>query len=350
MGNEIKKLSEIDIHRLSAEILKDMHNIFDSFSKLKIAVFGDVMLDEYLIGDSTRISPEAPVPVVHIEKSYSTPGGAANTSVNIRKIGECKVKIFSVVGEDTISEKIENHLKQLGIETFFVRERQRKTPHKIRVIARGQQVIRIDNETVEMARKDSALKLIKEFSSEKFDVIVFSDYAKGNATEYLNEIISKTKSICDPKPKNIRNFQGAYMILPNEKEAQEIFQISAPEISSSKLNPIILIEKLKLKKLVITQGEKGMSFFSVNKSFHIPALAREVYDVTGAGDTVSAVFGLCEGVGLEDEKSSLLSSIAASVKVSHRGTYAPSKKEIINTIKQIAEQQQNQKSSNYSEK
>lgn len=325
---------EIDIQKISSELLKDVENIFKSFEKLSIAVFGDVILDEYLLGDSTRISPEAPVPVVKIEKNYFTAGGAANTSMNIKKLGICRVKIFSVVGEDQTADKIEKTLRDSDIETFFVREKGRQTPKKTRVIARGQQVLRIDSESTEKAKTESISKILKEFYSDKFDITVFSDYAKGNIVQEINDIISKSKSICDPKPQNIKFFHGAYMILPNEKEAQEIFQKISSD-STENLSPEKIIEKLRLKKLVITQGEKGMFLTSQNKSIHVPALAKEVYDVTGAGDTVSSVFALCEGIGLEEEKAAVLSSIAASIKVMHRGTYAPSRKEIITTLRQL---------------
>lgn len=327
----------IDVQKILSEIARDIEKIFQSFQKISVAVFGDVMLDEYLIGDSTRISPEAPVPVVRIESSYSVSGGAANTSVNIRKLGGCRVKVFSVVGDDEVANKIEEDLRRIGIETLLIREKGRKTPRKVRVIARGQQVIRIDDETTERVHQSSVSRILENFFSDRFDVVVFSDYAKGNVTPHFGEVISGTKSICDPKPKNIKIFQGAYMILPNEREANEIFQMLFADYEGI-MAPYRIMEKLGLKKLVITRGERGMSFFSQERSFDVPALAKEVYDVTGAGDTVSAVFGLCEGIGLEDEKSVVLSSVAASIKVSHRGTYAPTKLEVIRTLKQIIEQ------------
>lgn len=328
---------EIDIPKISSELLKDIDKIFNSFEKLSIAVFGDVMLDEYLVGDSNRISPEAPVPVVKIEKTYYTAGGAANTAMNIKKLGLCRVKIFSIVGEDQTADRIEEIMRNSGIETTFIRESKRNTPKKTRVIARGQQVLRIDSESTERAKAESVSKILKEFYSDKFDIVVFSDYAKGNITQELNDIISRSKSVCDPKPQNIRIFQGAYMILPNEKEAREIFQLLFPD-SAEKIMMEKILEKLGVKKIVITQGEKGMLFLSSEKFFHVPALAKEVYDVTGAGDTVSSVFALCEGSGLEDEKTSVLSSIAASIKVLHRGTYTPTRKEIIAALKQLQNQ------------
>lgn len=294
------------------------------------------MLDEYLIGDTTRISPEAPVPVVHIEKSYFSPGGAANTAMNIKKIGACDVKVFSVVGDDKTADIIEKELRKNKIETFFVRESKRITPKKTRVIARGQQVIRIDNETVDSANSSSTSKIIKDFLSERFDVVVVSDYAKGNITEELKSIISGNKSICDPKPKNIKIFEGAYIILPNEKEAHEIFQMIS-EQGNWKLEESAgkILRKMRLKKIVITRGEKGLFFLSEKKSFSVPALAKDVYDVTGAGDTVSAVFALGEGIALEDEKTATLASVAASIKVSHRGTYIPKTQEIIKSLEDL---------------
>lgn len=343
--------SEIDVRKVACEILRRLEDLFSSFQKLSIAVFGDVMLDEYLIGDSTRISPEAPVPVVKVEKTYCTPGGSANTSVNIRVIGGCRVKVFSVVGEDETADKIEEELRKLGIETFFVRERERITPKKTRVIARGQQVIRIDNETTNRARSELVSSLLSEFLSDRFDVVVFSDYAKGNIVPELNEIISKTRSICDPKPKNIRIFQNAYMILPNEKEAQEIYQVvlndSDQEFQDERDVMCKLMDKVGLKKIVVTKGARGLLLLSSDRQLlRVPALAKEVYDVTGAGDTVSSVFALCEGIGLEDEKTALLSSVAASVKVSHRGTYAPTREEITASLRTLCEM----KSSSYSER
>ena len=334
------EIQEIDTQKILAEIEKGVEKIFSEFSKLNVAVLGDSMFDSYLIGDTTRISPEAPVPVVQISKSYFKPGGAANTAVNIKKIGGCKVKLFSVVGEDKEGDILEDLMKKEGVEVSFIRDSSRPTTQKTRVIARGQHVVRIDTEKTHNIEDALAEKIISELKKEEFDVIVLSDYAKGFFSEKITNAIKEkrnsTKILCDPKPQNIKLFEGLYMILPNIKEAYEIKKIVAGGKEENLYETARKIrENLKIKKIVITQGEDGLSFFSENKAFHIIAFAKDVYDVTGAGDTTTAAFALCEGIGLEDEKSAAFASVCASCKVSHLGTYSPTKTEIVKTLKNL---------------
>jgi ADP-heptose synthase, bifunctional sugar kinase/adenylyltransferase len=188
------EIREIDTQKILGEIEKEVEKIFYEFSRLKVAVFGDSMLDSYLIGDTTRISPEAPVPVVHISKSYFKPGGAANTAVNIKKIGGCKVKLFSVVGEDKEGNILEDLMKKEGVEVFFVRDRSRPTTQKTRVIARGQHVVRIDTEKTHNIEYTLAEKIISELKEEEFDVIVLSDYAKGFFSENITNAIKEKET------------------------------------------------------------------------------------------------------------------------------------------------------------
>jgi len=351
MGEEKLKTREIEINYILDEIEKDFDKIFSSFSKLKLAVFGDVMLDEYLIGDTERISPEAPVPVVNISKEYSIPGGAGNTAANIKKIGGGYVKLFSVVGDDAEGRKLKSLLDEREVSHFLAVDRNRPTTSKTRVIARGQHVVRIDREVSTPLSKDIVDMIKSEFRKEKFDVVVFSDYAKGFFTEEIKDIVGENFCVCDPKPKNIFLFKGVDVVLPNRKEAFEIYEI----LGKGEL--ILMDEKEKksaipqiakrisdffgISKVIITQGEDGMTIYHNSEAFHIPAFARDVFDVTGAGDTVTAVFSLCEGAKIPLEIASVLASLAASVKVSHLGTYTPSKAEILKALKIVKDQIKN---------
>ncbi|GBD03983.1 D-beta-D-heptose 7-phosphate kinase [bacterium HR19] len=321
-------IEELELKSNLTEIKKKFEKIFENFSKLKIAVLGDVMLDSYLIGDTKRISPEAPVPVIEISKNYNKLGGAANTALNIKRLGNCKVKLFSIAGKDNEGKILKQLLENEKIEHFILEDESRPTTLKTRIIARGQQILRIDNEKTSPISDKLSDQILKEIKKEKFDIIVFSDYAKGFFTEKTSLAKEEGKTICDPKPQNVELFKGVYILLPNISEAYEIKKIIEGGKEETLFQLAMKIkEKLKIEKLVITQGEEGMTVFS-GRNFHVKAFAKDVFDVTGAGDTVTAMFSLCEGIGLEDEKSAILSSIAASCKVSHLGTYAPEKHEI----------------------
>ncbi len=327
-------MDEFDIVRAAEKFLKISSDIFQKFSSLKIAVFGDSMLDEYLIGDSTRISPEAPVPVVKIEKVFYKPGGAANTAVNMKKMGGGYVKLFSVSGDDGRRNMLLRMLRENGVEVFVPKDPSRPTTTKTRAIARGQQVIRIDSEKTHDISREIAERIISEFEKEKFDVVVFSDYEKGFFTEQIAQVGKKVKCICDPKPRNIHLFKGIHMILPNRKEVEEIFKMEMKkEMIDIERDGMALKKKLGVQNIVITRGGEGMTVLTSDDIFHVPALARDVYDVTGAGDTVTASFALCEAAGVDKKLSAIFASAAASVKVSHRGTYTPDKNEIIMAIK-----------------
>lgn len=342
-GEGKKNWKDIDIRLVLDELERDFDSIFASFSKLRIAVFGDAMLDIYLIGDTERISPEAPVPVVSISKVYSIPGGAANTSTNIKKLGGGYVKLFSVVGNDDEGRKLKQLLEEKEVSTFLVIDEERPTTSKTRVLARGQHVVRIDREKTTPVSPKIYERIKNEFRKDKFDVVVFSDYAKGFFTEEIKDIVEGRLCVCDPKPKNIFLFKGVDVVLPNRKEAFEIYEIIEKgeialmdEERKKELLPHVA-EKLSdffgIPKVVITMGEEGMGIFHRGEFFHVPAFAHDVFDVTGAGDTVTSVFSLCEGVKIPSEMSAVLASLAASVKVSHLGTYTPDKSEVFRALK-----------------
>ena len=342
-GKNKKSWKDIDIQQVLRELERDFESIFESFSKLRIAVFGDAMLDIYLIGDTERISPEAPVPVVSISKVHSIPGGAANTSTNIKKLGGGYVKLFSVVGDDEEGRKLKQILEEKGVSTFLVVDGERPTTSKTRVLARGQHVVRIDREKTTPLSEKLYERIKDEFRKDEFDVVVFSDYAKGFFTEEIKDILEGNLCVCDPKPKNVSLFKGVEVILPNRKEAFEIYEVIEKgkvalmeDEEKKKILPHIA-EKLSVylgvPKVVITQGEEGMSVFHKGNFFHVPAFAHDVFDVTGAGDTVTSVFSLCEGAKMPLEVSAMLASLAASVKVSHLGTYTPEKSEVFRALK-----------------
>lgn len=271
-----------------------------------ILVLGDLMIDYYLWGETKRISPEAPVPVVDIKSQSQTLGGAGNVINNLIALG-ANVKVSSVLGDDTIGKELLQMLRDLGInDNSIVIQKGRLSTKKSRVIASHQQVIRFDSETKENISKKSEDEIIQKVKEilPRVDAILISDYAKGVLTKrVLQEVITQAKMLSkpllvDPKGQDYIKYKGATLITPNKKEATEATGIEIVDDETLRKAGFMLRESLDLDYTIITLSEDGIAIFDDSTMTKIPTVAREVYDVTGAGDSVLSTIGFvlaCDG-------------------------------------------------------
>ncbi len=292
----------------------------------KILVIGDLMIDHYLWGSVNRISPEAPVQVVDIEKESSVLGGAGNVVNNLHSLG-CEVSVLSVIGKDEAGEELKDMIEAIGANAYLVEQTDRKTSKKSRIIASHSQVVRYDKESKENILSQSAESLYKKFKAicEVHDLILLSDYGKGVLTNELTQQIIQyanrhdKRVLIDPKGKDYSKYAGAYLLTPNKKEAIEA---SGIEID----NDVTLIEALKkLKEIadltvsLVTLSEDGIAIFE-DRLIMRPTVAREVYDVTGAGDTVLASLGYALAQGKDIVSAIEFANLAAGVVVGKLGS------------------------------
>jgi D-beta-D-heptose 7-phosphate kinase/D-beta-D-heptose 1-phosphate adenosyltransferase len=302
-------------------------NILDKFPNKKIAVVGDIILDKYIYGNASRISQEAPVPIVKVEKEIYEIGGAGNVAANIISLGG-NAFLFGYVGKDSSKDILINLLKEKGIKHNLY-ECLNQTTEKTRIIGNGHQITRVDREDCINGTKSIEDYLAKEIGNINPDIIITSDYAKGCLTNNLFSLIKNynpgVRIIVDPKPNQI-DYSGAYLITPNLKEAREMSGlINIPEVGKA-------IQEKYNSNVLITLGKEGMSLIEGTKILNIPTQAKEVYDVIGAGDTVIAVMGLGLASGLNLEESAYLSNQAAGLVVSKAGTATISRKDLEQTI------------------
>ena len=307
-----------------------------------ILVVGDFMIDHYLWGGCERISPEAPVQVVDIKNETMTLGGAGNVVLNLLALG-AKVDVATVLGDDETSKKIIKILKKLKINTEFIEyESARKTSIKTRIMASHQQIIRFDKESKENIPQDAEDKLkTKIFNNiKKYDAVLLSDYAKGVLTKSLTKAIIKEANknnifvLVDPKGADYSKYFGATLLTPNKKEASVASNIDIKN-EDTLLEAIKKLKKdINLKYSIITLSEDGVAIYD-EKFTKIPTIAREVYDVTGAGDTVLAAIGVGLSLGYDIFKSIHFATSAAAVVVAKLGSATASIEEIIQYEKRI---------------
>ncbi|MBC7196269.1 MAG: D-glycero-beta-D-manno-heptose-7-phosphate kinase [Deferribacterales bacterium] len=324
--------------------MKKYVDIINSIKNLKILVIGDLMLDVFLYGDVERISPEAPVPVVKVSNMLHVPGGAANVSSNLKSLG-VDVTLCGVVGDDETGKKFRNIISSQKINAFFLNDG-RRTSIKTRVIASNQQVVRYD---VEDNKKLSG-KHIKEIESflknriKEFKAIIISDYGKGVVTKKLIEMVSKLANenkiplTVDPKIENFKFYKGVTCITPNTKEASEGSGVNIKDNVTLLKAAKKIMNRLNPETLLITRGSKGMAFFdSVGNVVKVPALAKEVFDVTGAGDTVISVFTAAIAAGANYIDAMKLSNLAGSIVVGKMGTATVTPNELADKLNLMAE-------------
>jgi D-beta-D-heptose 7-phosphate kinase/D-beta-D-heptose 1-phosphate adenosyltransferase len=290
-------------------------------------VLGDLMLDVYLWGKANRISPEAPVPVVDIEKTTVVFGGAGNVAGNLITLG-AKVFVAGAIGEDKNGAELVALLDNDGADTAaLIKERGRKTGRKTRVMASHQQIVRFDVESREdiAPETEAALKSAIEAILPQIDVVLLSDYGKGTLTASLTRFAidaakkAGKKILVDPKGKDYSKYENATLVTPNRKEASEAVGCALPTLESVKEAGAKLRRDLRLEYAIVTLSEDGMMVCGESAT-HIPARAREVYDVTGAGDTVLASLGFALAAGMPIEEAAHFANIAAAVVVSKLGS------------------------------
>ncbi len=286
------------------------------------------MLDHYLFGKCERISPEAPVQVVQVEKELDLLGGAGNVINNLLAFG-AKVSVASVIGNDSAGDWIAKRLAKSGVDALLVRE-DRPTTKKSRVIASHQQIVRIDKEETKPIAKSSEEQILSFIKEGSFELILLSDYGKGVLTPTLTqEIIAMQKApvFVDPKGKDYSKYKGAALITPNKKEASEASGIDIVDEATLQAAGFLLKERFALANVVITLSEEGMAIFD-EKMEKIPTFAKEVYDVTGAGDTVLAALGFARASGEALIDAARFANLAAGVVVGKVGAATASLDEI----------------------
>ena len=304
-------------------------------SKPNILVVGDLMIDHYLWGDCDRISPEAPVQVVNVAKETAVLGGAGNVVNNLHALG-ASVSVASVIGEDTIGKELLLMLKSLGVKTEgLVTQEGRKTSKKSRVIASNQQILRYDNESKEDITAESVEKILSAISKDLFlyDMIILSDYGKGVLTADLcQQIISlgssqNKKVLVDPKGTDYSKYKGAHFLTPNKKEACEATGINIIDDESLLRAGEWLRSECELELSMITLSEDGIAIFD-DTMHKVPTVAKEVFDVTGAGDTVIASLAFAISSGKDIIAAAQFANAAAAVVVGKIGSATATMDEI----------------------
>lgn len=308
---------------------KRLKEILSGFKSCRIAVLGDVMLDEFLWGKVDRISPEAPVPVVQIKKETWRPGGAANVASNIVSLG-AKAVVFGLIGDDGAGRRLKESLEAEGIAfDGLVVDSGRRTTVKTRIIGQNQQMIRIDREHTEPVDHNTGTMMASTLWKmlPELDGIIISDYAKGVIREELLKLlIEKFKNAgkfvaIDPKLKNFPLYSRATIITPNTREAESVLGVIFETEDDVMAGGIELMKRFKTDAVLITRGEHGMSLFRKGEQpVTIPTRAVEVFDVTGAGDTVIATFSLALAAGCSMVEAAETANLAAGVVVGILGT------------------------------
>lgn len=324
-------------------ILDSMKTNIPDFSRTNVLVVGDVMLDRYWHGPASRISPEAPVPVVQVRESEERPGGAGNVALNVAALGG-RATLVGLVGADEAGDRLERLMGNMGVECRLVRQHDKPTIAKLRVISRHQQLIRIDFEDTFFGCDDAAVVETFLAGLKEADAVVISDYGKGTLQQ-SQQLIAAARAagkpvLVDPKGDDFLRYRGATIITPNFNEFEAVVGACADgaEIVSRGLE---LMEETDLEALLVTRGEQGMTLIQADADpLHLPTHAREVFDVTGAGDTVISVLAAALGAGQSMEQATALSNLAAGIVVGKLGTATASVPELQRALHQLDESEE----------
>ena len=307
-----------------------MDQIKDRLQRARVLVVGDAMLDRYLFGNVERISPEAPVPVVLVNREEQRLGGAANAACNVKSLG-AQVTLITIVGDDEPARRLQQLLKSNGIDTLLGRDATLYTSVKLRVIGRAQQLVRVDFENPPTHEVLSGMLADFERVVSEYDAVLFSDYGKGGLT-HIPRMIAAARSagkpvLVDPKGSDYRRYSGATVITPNRAELAQVIGgwIDEPQLLE---RAQALRESLNVDTLVLTRSEEGISLFDAAGHVQIRAQAREVFDVTGAGDTVIATFAALLAAGLSAREALPLANRAGGLVVEKFGTASVSYEEL----------------------
>ena len=314
--------------------------VVEGLTACKVLVVGDVMLDKYYFGEVTRISPEAPVPIAHVLEVKETLGGAANVVHNLALLG-VQTSIIGQVGADNHGEIFLEKLKALGVNYSGVIETAKPTTTKIRVISGHQQMIRLDFEDASTLDAATEKILLEKFFERlpAVDAVIISDYGKGLCTKKIcREIIGASRAqkkfvVVDPKGDKWQKYFDANFITPNLKELNAVLEKKISNVDNQISEAAHkVIDEFNLSGLVVTRSAQGLSLIDGEKISHIKARAQEVFDVSGAGDTVIAVFAAALAGGLDSEAAAYLANVAAGVVVAKVGTYAVNREELLHAL------------------
>lgn len=311
-----------------------------SFEGKRILVLGDVMLDEFIWGRVRRISPEAPVPVVEVTKQTLALGGAGNVASNLVAMGATATAV-GVIGDDSDADRLRAVFRELGVASDqLITDATRPTTVKTRIVAHNQQVVRADRESRSPVSTVIEERIIESFLAElEFaDAVVVSDYGKGLLTAgVLTRVLAAARQrgsmVCvDPKMRGFNDYQPVTVITPNNQEAGEASGIDIEDEPSLVEAGRKLLGALDCRAVLITRGEEGMTLFTNDAVTHIPTVAREVFDVTGAGDTVIATLALALACGASFEEAAVLANHAAGVVVAKLGTASVTRAELLASL------------------
>ena len=304
----------------------------------RVVVIGDAMVDEWIWGDVSRISPEAPVPVVAVREHTFTLGGAGNVANNLRALG-ARVAFVGGAGDDPAGARLRALFDDLGVDVHgLLTLRDRPTTRKTRVVAHSQQVVRADWESTAPLRDDDRARVVEHVKDavRDADAVVLSDYAKGFLhREIVEAALAAPVVVADPKPANVGLFAGVTCIAPNAGEAARASGVPITDDASLERAAHELLRMLGCRSVLITRGEHGMSLFGADgERFDVPAVARTVYDVSGAGDTVVAVLTLALAAGIGPQTATQLANFAAGAVVEKLGTATATPREIVELMEQ----------------
>jgi len=321
--------------------LERARELMEKFPRRRLIVLGDLMLDEFIWGKASRISPEAPVPIVEVERESVKLGGAGNVISNLVCLGAQGFPI-GVVGPDEAAERLRSELKNLHVDsTGIIVDPSRRTTVKTRIIAHNQQVLRTDRESRAAVSEEVGEHLVMAFMSlaGAAEGVIISDYDKGTITPHvLRHVLafSQEKGLpvfLDPKIRNFTHYSPVTLLKPNEREAERVTNKEITNEEDLIAAGREIMDLVSCDHLLITRGERGMTLFSREGDIHhLPTVAREVYDVTGAGDTVMAVVALSFTSGATPLEAAILANYAASVVIAKVGTAAANRDEILKAI------------------
>ncbi|MFQ5847749.1 MAG: D-glycero-beta-D-manno-heptose-7-phosphate kinase [Candidatus Methylomirabilales bacterium] len=319
------------------QVLFPFHELLTRFPQRKVLVLGDIMVDEYIWGSVSRVSPEAPVPIVEVEGENIRLGGAGNVVANVRALGG-QADLVGVVGGDAMAERLIHEIEQIGVKADgVILDRSRKTTVKTRVVAGGQHVVRFDRECME-GLGDEIRGGIEELVRDRLahvDALIVSDYGKGVVnSRLLQEVLPVARArgvitVVDPKINHFGLYRQVNVLTPNHREAAAAWGRPVRSDTEVVAAGRHLVDSLRVQAVLITRGEKGMALFEADGHVsHIPAVAKEVFDVTGAGDTVVGTMALVLGSKATMVEAAQIANHAAGVVVGKRGTATVSMAEL----------------------
>ena len=322
---------------------RSLKEVFEAFNLQNVLIVGDVMIDSYVWGDVNRISPEAPVPVLHISKKEKRLGGAANVAKNIQALGASPF-LCSVIGDDAEAYEFVKILEKRGIRTGgIIKSNHRHTTVKERLLSGSQHMLRVDSEHLQEIDEEDEKKLlnkIKEYIPD-VDVIIFEDYDKGILNRrIITQTIKMAKkhevpTVVDPKKNNFLSYRDSTLFKPNLKEIREGLKMDFVSTDMESLKQAVdkLIELMRLKMVMVTLSERGIYIKNKGESHHLPAHVRSISDVSGAGDTVISIAALCLALRLSPEFIAALSNLGGGLVCEHQGVVPINKDDLLKEAK-----------------